>query len=72
MDPEPITEDQESTLRRWASTVKTRPRKRDKAFLQADKGLSSKQIDRWWKKNDQSMGSGSRLLSSLARITPRY
>ncbi|KAG4417699.1 hypothetical protein IFR04_009138 [Cadophora malorum] len=59
MDPSPITEDQESTLRRWASTVKTRPRKRDKAFLRADKGLSSKQIDHWWKKNDQSMGSAS-------------
>ncbi|KAH7356595.1 hypothetical protein BKA65DRAFT_210420 [Rhexocercosporidium sp. MPI-PUGE-AT-0058] len=57
MDPPPITEDQEWTLRRWASTVQKRPRKRDKAFLQAEKGLSGKQIDNWWKNKGQSIES---------------
>jgi len=51
---QPITEDQEWTLRRWASTVGKRPRKRDKAFLKADKGLSEEQIDSWWKNIDSS------------------
>jgi len=48
----PITEEQEWTLRRWASTVGKRPRKRDKAFLMAEKGLSEEQIDSWWKNVD--------------------
>ena len=49
---EPITEDQEWTLRRWASTQGRRPRKRDKAFLQAEKGLTEAQIDSWWENID--------------------
>ncbi|KAH6722436.1 hypothetical protein BKA61DRAFT_175728 [Leptodontidium sp. MPI-SDFR-AT-0119] len=66
MDPPPITEDQESTLRRWASTVQKRPSKRDKAFLQAEKGLSGKQIDNWWKNNNQSLDSNNTSLSMLS------
>jgi hypothetical protein len=46
---QPITEEQEWTLRRWASTVGKRPRKRDKAFLEAEKGLTEEQIDNWWR-----------------------
>jgi hypothetical protein len=48
-----ITEDQEWTLRRWASTVGKRPQKRDKAFLEADKGLTAAQIDSWWRRNER-------------------
>ncbi|KAG4438786.1 hypothetical protein IFR05_005719 [Cadophora sp. M221] len=66
MDPPPITEDQEWTLRRWASTVQKRPRKRDKAFLQAEKGLSGKQIDNWWKNNSQSPDSNNTSISMLS------
>ena len=51
---QPITEEQEWTLRRWASTVGKRPRKRDKAFLQAEKGLTEEQIDTWWKVVDSN------------------
>jgi hypothetical protein len=46
---QPITEEQEWTLRRWAHAMGRRPRKRDKAFLQADKGLTEEQIDTWWR-----------------------
>jgi hypothetical protein len=56
---QPITEDQEWTLRRWASTVGKRPRKRDKAFLLAEKGLSEEQIDSWWKNIDSAMQTGT-------------
>lgn len=49
---QPITEDQEWTLRRWASTVGKRPRKKDMLFLRAEKGLSEAQIDSWWKNID--------------------
>ncbi|CZR59749.1 uncharacterized protein PAC_09643 [Phialocephala subalpina] len=47
----PITEEQESTLRRWASIVGRRPRKKDKAFLQAETGLGKNQVDEWFKSN---------------------
>lgn len=57
---QPITEDQEWTLRRWASTVGKRPRKRDKAFLQVEKGLSEEQIDSWWKNIDEPKQSHSK------------
>lgn len=56
---QPITEEQEWTLRRWASTVGKRPRKRDKAFLKAEKGLSEEQIDSWWKNIDSTRQQGT-------------
>jgi hypothetical protein len=55
---QPITEDQEWTLRRWASTVGKRPRKKDKQFLLAEKGLSEEQIDSWWKDIDSTRYQG--------------
>ncbi|KAF4636922.1 hypothetical protein G7Y89_g1153 [Cudoniella acicularis] len=46
---EPITEDQEWTLRRWVSTKGNGPlQKSDKAFLTLEKGLSEEQIDSWF------------------------
>jgi hypothetical protein len=68
---QPITEDQEWTLRRWASTVGKRPRKRDKAFLRAEKGLSEEQIDSWWKNIDstkQSQGTNTVPLLAIPLI----
>lgn len=47
---EPITEQQEWTLRNWVTTFGRRPGKLEKAFLQADKGLSEEQIDSWLEK----------------------
>lgn len=46
-----ITEEQESTLRRWATIVGNRPRKKDKAFLQAETGLGKNQVEEWFKNN---------------------
>ena len=56
---QPITEDQEWTLRRWASTVGKRPRKKDMLFLKAEKGLSEEQIDSWWKNIDSVKCEGT-------------
>jgi hypothetical protein len=56
---QPISVEQEYTLRRWASTVGKRPRKRDKAFLKAEKGLSEEQIDSWWKNIDSTRQQGT-------------
>ncbi|KAE9377907.1 hypothetical protein N431DRAFT_500648 [Stipitochalara longipes BDJ] len=56
---QPITEDQEWTLRRWASTVGKRPRKKDMLFLKAEKGLSEAQIDSWWKNIDSVKSEGT-------------
>ena len=49
-----ITEDQEWTLRNWVLTFGRRPGKLEKAFLQADKGLSERQIDAWLGKEENS------------------
>jgi hypothetical protein len=68
MEPLPITEDQEWTLRRWASTVGERPRKRDKAFLKAEKGLSEEQIDSWWKNIDIYNPINGECLFLLVRV----
>ncbi|KUJ11957.1 uncharacterized protein LY89DRAFT_217216 [Mollisia scopiformis] len=48
MQANPITEEQESTLRRWVDSCGKRPGKRAKAFLQAETGLSKDQIDQWF------------------------
>lgn len=51
MQVAPITEEQELTLRRWATIVGNRPRKKDKAFLQAQTGLGKNQVEEWFKNN---------------------
>jgi hypothetical protein len=56
---QPITEDQEWTLRRWATIIGKPPRKRDKQFLKAEKGLSEEQIDSWWKNIDSPKPQGT-------------
>lgn len=49
---EPITEDQELTLRRWVTAKGNGPpEESDKAFLVMEKGLSGEQIDFWFKKH---------------------
>ncbi|TAQ91539.1 hypothetical protein B7494_g174 [Chlorociboria aeruginascens] len=62
----PITEDQEWTLRRWAATVGKHPRKRDKAFLQIDKGLTEEQIDFWFMSCGLADDAGSQRSSSTS------
>ncbi|KAH8685707.1 hypothetical protein BGZ60DRAFT_522989 [Tricladium varicosporioides] len=57
---EPITEDQELTLRRWVTAKGNGPpEESDKAFLVMEKGLSREQIDFWFQKNISSNYSGS-------------
>lgn len=51
MQVAPIAEEQELTLRQWANIIGNRPRKKDKAFLQAVTGLGKNQVDEWFKKN---------------------
>jgi hypothetical protein len=43
-----LTAVQETTMRQWALTAKTRPGKRAKWFLRLNRGLSEEQIDAWW------------------------
>lgn len=57
MQSAPLTDEQEGILRRWASTIKKRPKKQEKAFLQEEKGLSENQIDTWFKQRSQSTAS---------------
>jgi len=49
-----ITPAQECTLRNWVLTFQRRPGKLEKAFLQADKGLSEQQIDAWLEKEENN------------------
>jgi hypothetical protein len=53
---EPITQNQEWTLRNWIATFRRRPDKLEKTFLQADKGLSEDQIESWLAKEENSHG----------------
>jgi hypothetical protein len=45
---QPITEEQDRTLRNWASKFGEKPGQQGKAFLQTEKGISENQVDYWW------------------------
>ncbi|KAH8602159.1 hypothetical protein B0O99DRAFT_666852 [Bisporella sp. PMI_857] len=49
-----ITPEQELTLRNWVTAFGTKPGKREKVFLQKEKGLSERQIDSWLEKSENS------------------
>jgi len=68
---QPITPNQEWTLRNWVATFGRRPDKLERTFLQADKGLSESQIDTWLRNEENASGTifHAPLFSSLLMLT---
>lgn len=51
-----VTQDQDSTLRRWVSYKgKRRPSKKDRDFLCEETKLSQSQFDLWWNSNVEAL-----------------
>jgi hypothetical protein len=66
---EKITQEQDSTLRRWVSYKgKRRPSKKDRDFLCDETKLSLSQFDSWWDNNVESLKRMYRVFLRIATV----